>query len=185
MPRYYWLRRRTFNNTVEGFDLLMESLDELEGCTFLLRETDARDGNPFNATQWTRGPCQYAQASRARQIILQAAGVPEDVAKGIGLHAFRRCLPEVAAQREEDGFRRVQVGRWSGNYAQDTDMTPTGAIITKMAERNAVMPDLYAHNGRGDRVCDILDEQIEAIYRVYSRYSMTELPWMHGWELCK
>ena len=101
-------------------------------------------------------------------------------------HSAKRFLLNVAdGAGSFDSVDSNQVGRFSNSTAQDRDLEPTQAMLSKHTLACSVLPAIYAKKSKVDSAFSLLARMHTLLVRVAHLYrdGQLELPLVDGWEI--
>ena len=147
-PRPVW---GTMEGLLEGDAMLRALCAMLSGAEearCVIRDTNARTGDPGEATTWV---CSGIESQSRRAASLHAflqllpISMARERAARFGGHAAKRFLLNVAqASPFASPMEANDLGRFSRSSAQREDMVPVQAMLKAHRLRASVLPDIYA-----------------------------------------
>jgi hypothetical protein len=180
-PRRFWVPSTGLLGTSEWMDILVRTLTGNEAACAVFLENDSPTGDPFRATRTFPAAMAKDRVAVAKRAIWRRV-VGAQIANENTLHSERHFLPHAAEARGEPPEEAVELGRWSGSTAQDTDLEPTVRAARCHRLRVGTLPDRYAQVAKVGRVLGIISRQMDAIRKtIWSRWDA--LPLTGGWQL--
>ena len=147
-PRPVW---GTMEGLLEGDAMLSALCDMLSGAEearCVIRDTNARTGDPGEATAWV---CSGIESQSRRAASLHALlqlppiSMARERAARFGGHAAKRFLLNVAqASPIVSPMEANDLGRFSRSSAQSNDVVPVQAMLEAHRLRASALPDIYA-----------------------------------------
>lgn len=165
--------------SVTGHDVLQRvatSLRGFERAGFLVRDNNARNGDPFLATGFRNAPMSRDRFLVALRAMLERrVGLSAEQAACFGCSSLRRTLSEIAFQREEPAQARLELGAWASAEIRAPE-------LRKEAQLTA-MPDRYAARSKLQRAVEARARQMHAAQQLWTAIGRDAMPLIGGWEL--